>query len=125
MGRSRMLVLGIVALMAVGGIGVIASYTVGQITGTVTVAEPITYTPSSFTSSLLPGGVDTKTVTVSNSGTTDVMVSPSAIVSPPTGLTAALSASSVSVPAGGSNTFTVTLTAVNPGSYTVTVALAR
>jgi hypothetical protein len=115
----------LIGVFLVGSGATLAIYQIGQISGTVSVSEPITYSPHTFTVSLIPGGSNTQTVTLNNAATTAQTVTPTVSVTPPTGLEVSLTKSSVVVPASGSDTFGIVITAVTPGEYTITVTLGR
>ncbi len=125
MEQKTKLILIMCLIPVIGSVAVLGLYQVGLITGNVSVIEPITYTPQTFTVSIYPGDTKIQNITVSNSALNPIIVQPSVVVTPTSGLTATLSTSLLTIPAAGSVTFSVTLTATTIGTYTVKVTLTR
>lgn len=122
--KTKLIVLGLI--IPIIGIGAVYGlYQIGVITGSVSVTEPISYSPSTFSVAMFPGETKTQTITITNSATIPIVVSPTITVNPSSGLTVTPSSTSITVPSSGSATLTLTMVATSTGTYSVSVTLSR
>jgi hypothetical protein len=123
--RSKIFLTFLVAASVAAGF--VLAYYLGQIPGTVTVQEPITWTPTSFDVTMYAGETKNQTITVNNAASVDINVNVITTSNSPSNVTVSAPASVV-VPASGSFDFNVTMTAspsAVPATYTVTVDVSR
>lgn len=114
-------------LIAIFAASVGAAYYIGTLTGKVTIKEPISWTPSSFTVSIYAGENYTEPINVANAADVALNVSISYTTSSAGNLTAT-GPSMLTVPGNGSATLSIFIKAADdatPGDYNVTVGISR
>lgn len=115
------------ALVAVFVGSVWAAYYVGTLTGTVTIKNPVSWTPTAFTVSMYASESYTENITVTNAANVALNVTVSCTVSSPGNLTAT-APSPLTLPAKGSTILPVLIYALPSAAnttYTVTVDIYR
>jgi uncharacterized membrane protein len=105
-----------------------AAYLVTVIPGTVSVNEPISVSPTSFTLTMYAGETQNETITVTNAANAIFTVHISVNATTPNSFVNATAPTSLLVPARGSSAFNVTVVAAPdtpPGNYTFNVTVSR
>ena len=116
----------LLALLFAMGLAYASWYTITTITGKVKVEEAISLDRIEFEASLYPGESTKESFTLTNSSSIPVTVRFEATIEPP-GLEVELPGE-VEVPAGGQETFDITIKAppyIEPGEYTIRIDVMR